>query len=147
MLRRKKISPCLWMSSLKQNPSANSRRHPAKRPSLEKKRRPIFWTVTGRVTREKQDWPWKVDPAVEWDTWVYTRDDETTHQFIDNPAASLSGYSQPNPFVPIYVKLKERRDSRVDRMIVYQPLPHLMAARETREFITKLNDSPVKDFR
>ncbi|RMX40956.1 hypothetical protein pdam_00024491 [Pocillopora damicornis] len=31
-------------------------------------------------------------------------------------------------------------------MIVYQPLPHLMAARETREFITKLNDSPVKDF-
>ena len=51
--------------------------------------------------------------------WVYTRDDETTRQFIDNPAASLSGYSQPNPFVPIYVKLKERRDSRVDRMIVY----------------------------
>ena len=80
-------------------------------------------------------------------TWVYTRDDETTRQFIDNPAVSLSEYSQPNPFVPIYVKLKERRDSRVDRMIVYQPLPHLMAARETREFITKLNDSPVKDFR
>ena len=78
---------------------------------------------------------------------MYTRDDETTRQLIDNPAASLSGYSQPNPFVPIYVKLKERRDSRVDRMIVYQPLPHLMAARETREFITKLNDSPVKDFR
>ena len=78
---------------------------------------------------------------------MYTRDDETTRQFIDNPAASLSGYSQPNPFVPIYVKLKERRDSRVDRMIVYQPLPHRMAARETREFITKLKDSPVKDFR
>ena len=50
---------------------------------------------------------------------MYTRDDETTRQFIDNPAASFSGYSQPNPFVPIYVKLKERRDSRVDRMIVY----------------------------
>ncbi|CAH3150403.1 unnamed protein product [Pocillopora meandrina] len=31
-------------------------------------------------------------------------------------------------------------------MIVYQPLTHLMAARETREFITKLNESPVKDF-
>ena len=27
---------------------------------------PFFLIVTGRVTREKQDWPWKVDPAVEW---------------------------------------------------------------------------------
>ena len=34
-------------------------------------------------------------------TWVYARDDETTCQFIDNPAVSLSGYSQPNRFVPI----------------------------------------------
>ena len=80
-------------------------------------------------------------------TWVYKRDDETIRQFTDNPAVSLSEYSQPNPFVPIFVKLKERRDSRVDRMIVYQPLPHRMAAHETREFMTKLNVSPVKDFR
>ena len=79
--------------------------------------------------------------------WVYTRDDAATGQFTDNPAFSLSEHSQPNPFVPIYVKLKERKDSCVDRMIVYQPLPHRMAARETGEYITKLNDSPVKDFR
>ena len=78
---------------------------------------------------------------------MYTRDDETIRQFTDNPAVSLSEYSQPNPFVPIYVKLKKRRDSRVDRMIVNQPLPHRMAAHETREFMTKLNVSPVKDFR
>ena len=72
---------------------------------------------------------------------MYTRDDETTRQFIDNPVVSLSEYSQPNPFVPIYAKLKERRDSRVDRMIVYQSLPHRVTALEAREFITKLNDS------
>ncbi|CAH3157706.1 unnamed protein product [Pocillopora meandrina] len=34
-------------------------------------------------------------------TWVYARDDEITCQFIDNPAVSLSGYSQPGRFVPI----------------------------------------------
>ena len=32
---------------------------------------------------------------------VYARDDETTCQFIDNPAVTLSGYSQRNRFVPI----------------------------------------------
>ena len=79
-------------------------------------------------------------------TWVYTRGDKTARQVIDNPGVSLSGYSQPNRFFPIYVKLKERRDGGVDR-IAYQPLPHRLAARETREFITKLNDSPVKDLR
>ena len=76
-------------------------------------------------------------------TWVYTRGDKTARQIIDNPGVSLSGYSQPNRFFPIYVTLKERRDGGVDRMISYQPLPHHLAARETREFITKLNDSPV----
>ena len=79
-------------------------------------------------------------------TWVYTRGDKTARQVIDNPGVSLSGYNQPNRFFPIYVKLKERRDGGVDR-IAYQPLPHRLAARETREFITKLNDSPVKDLR
>ena len=63
---------------------------------------------------------------------MYTRDEETTRKFIDNPAVSLSEYSQLNPLVPIYVKLKERRDSRVDRMIVYQSLPHRVTACETR---------------
>ena len=66
---------------------------------------------------------------------MYTRDDETTRQFIDNPAASLSGYSQPNPFVPIYVKLKERRDSRVDRMIVYT----LHEKTDLNRFATEVN--------
>ena len=79
-------------------------------------------------------------------TWVYTRGDQTACQVIDNPGVSLSGYSQPNRFFLICT-LKERRDGGVDRRIVYQPLPHRLAARETREFITKLNDSPVKDLR
>ena len=79
-------------------------------------------------------------------TWVYTRGDKTARQVMDNPGVSLSGYSQPDRFFLICM-LKERRDVGVDRMIVYQPLPHRLAARETREFITKLNDSPVKDLR
>lgn len=29
---------------------------------------PVFWTVTGRVTKEQQDWPGKVDPAVWWES-------------------------------------------------------------------------------
>ena len=79
-------------------------------------------------------------------TWVYTRGDKTARQVIDNPGVSLSGYSQLDRFFLICT-LKERRDGGVDRMIVYQPLAHRLAARETREFITKLNDSPVKDLR
>ena len=34
---------------------------------------------------------------------MYTRDDETTRQFIDNPAASLSGYSQPRKWKELIV--------------------------------------------
>ena len=80
-------------------------------------------------------------------TWVYTKGDKSARQVIDSPGVSLSGYSQPNRFFPIYVKLKERRDGAVDRMLIYQPLPHRLAARETREYIRKLNESPVKDLR
>ena len=43
----------------------------------------------------------KLIQLYNWGTWVYARDDETTCQFIDNPAVTLSGYSQPNRFVPI----------------------------------------------
>ena len=125
------------MSSLKQNSSANSRRHPAKRPSLEKKKKrreksPTFEQLLGG-SREKTRIDLKrLIQLYNGGTWVYTRDEKTTRKLIDNPAVSLSEYSQPNPLVPIYVKLKERRDSRVDRMIVYQSLPHRVTACETR---------------
>lgn len=80
-------------------------------------------------------------------TWVYTRGDKAARRVIDCPGVSLSGYSQPNRFFPIYVRLKERRDGAVDRMLMYQPMPHRLSAGQTREFITKLNNSPVKDLR
>lgn len=80
-------------------------------------------------------------------TWVYTRGDKSARQVIDSPGVSVSGYSQPNRFFPIYVKLKERQDGAVDRILMYQPLPHRLAARETRDYITKLNTSKVKDLR
>ena len=80
-------------------------------------------------------------------TWVYTKGDKSARQVIDRPGVSLSGYSQQNRFFQIYVKLKERRDGAVDRMLIYQPLPHRLAAHETREYIKKINESPVKDLR
>ena len=80
-------------------------------------------------------------------TWVYTRGDKSARQVIDSPGVSVSGYSQPNRFFPIYVKLKERQDGAVDRILMYQPLPHCLTARETRDFITELNTSKVKDLR
>ena len=45
------------------------------------------------------------------------------------------------------MKLKERQDGAVDRILLYQPLPHRLAAREIREYIQKLNNSSVKDLR
>ena len=51
-------------------------------------------------------------------TWVYTRGDKSTCQVIDSPGVSVSGYSQPNRFFLIYVKLKERQDGAVD---IYVP--------------------------
>ena len=80
-------------------------------------------------------------------TWVYTRGDKSECQVIDSPGVSVSGYSQPNHFLPIYVKLKKRQDGAVDRILMYQPLPHRLTARETRDYITKLNNSEVKDLR
>ena len=80
-------------------------------------------------------------------TWVYTRGDKSARQVIDYPGVSLTGYSQPNRFFPLYVKLKERRDGAVDRVLIYQPMPHRLSARETREFISKLNQCSVKDLR
>ena len=80
-------------------------------------------------------------------TWVYTQGGKSARQVIHSPGVSVSGYSQPNHFFPIYVKLKERQDGAVDRILMYQPLPHRLAARETRDFITKLNNSEVKDLR
>lgn len=77
--------------------------------------------------------------------WVYTKGDRTKRQTIKNPGVSLSGYSQPSHFFPIYDKLKRRQDGSVDRMIVYQPRPHRLATRETKEFMTKLKNSPVGD--
>ena len=77
--------------------------------------------------------------------WVYTKGDRTGRQTIKNPGVSLSGYSQPSHFFPIYDKLKRRQDGSVDRMIVYQPLPHRLEACETKEFMTKLKNSPVGD--
>ena len=65
-------------------------------------------------------------------TWVYTQGDKSAHQVIDSPGVSVSGYSQPNRFFPIYVKLKERQDGAVGRILMYQPLPHRLAGRETR---------------
>ena len=80
-------------------------------------------------------------------TWVYTKGDKSARQVIDYPGVSLTGYSQPNRFFPLYVKLKERRDGTVDRVLIYQPMPHRLSARETREFISKLNQCSVKDLR
>ena len=73
---------------------------------------------------------------------MYTKGDKSARQVIDSPGVSLSGYSQPNRFFPIYVKLKERRDGAVDRILIYQPLPHHLAAHETREYIRRLK-SPL----
>lgn len=70
-------------------------------------------------------------------TWVYTRGDKSVPQVIDYPGVSLTGYSQPNRFSPLYVELKDRWDSVVDRVLIYQP--HRLSARKTHEFITKLN--------
>ncbi|KAL9977403.1 hypothetical protein ACROYT_G014799 [Oculina patagonica] len=79
-------------------------------------------------------------------TWVYTSGtSKDARRVIDCPGASLSGYSQPNRFFPIYMKLKERRDGAVDRLLMYQPMPHRLTANQTREFITRLNASEVKD--
>ena len=50
-------------------------------------------------------------------TWVYTQGDKSACQVIDSPGVSVSGYSQPNRFFPIYVKLKERQDGAVDRIL------------------------------
>lgn len=80
-------------------------------------------------------------------TWVYTRGDKSARQVLDYPGVSLSGYSQPNRFFPLYVKMKDRRDGAVDRVIIYQPMPHRLAAHETREYISKLNQCHVKDLR
>ena len=80
-------------------------------------------------------------------TWVYTRGDKSARQVIDSPGVSVSGYSQPNRFFPINVKLKERQDGAVDRILMYQPFPHCLTARETRDFITELNNSEMKDLR
>ena len=66
---------------------------------------------------------------------------------LDSPGVSVSSYSQPNRFFPIYRKLKERQDGAVDRILMYQPLPHRLAARETGDYITQLNNSRVKDLR
>ena len=137
----------MWTSSLKQDCSANSRQHLAIRPPLEKKTLPSSLNSYWEGSREKS----RIDlerliQLYDGSTWVYTRGDKTARQVIDNPGVSLSGYSQPDRFFLICT-LKESRDGGVDRMIVYQPLPHRLAARETREFITKLNDSPVKDLR
>ncbi|XP_078363681.1 uncharacterized protein LOC144647856 [Oculina patagonica] len=80
--------------------------------------------------------------------WVYTSGtSKDARRVIDCPGASLSGYSQPNRFFPIYMKLKERRDGAVDRLLMYQPMPHRLTANQTREFITRLNASEVKDLR
>ena len=54
-------------------------------------------------------------------TWVYTRGDKSARQVIDSPGVSVSGYNQPNRFFVIYVKLKERQDGAVDRILMYQP--------------------------
>ena len=80
-------------------------------------------------------------------TWVYTRGDKSECQVIDSPGVSVSGYSQPNHFLPIYVKRKKRQDGAVDRILMYQPLPHRLTVRETRDYITKLNNSEVEDLR
>lgn len=66
---------------------------------------------------------------------------------MQNPGISIVGYSQPDRFYPIYIKLKERRDGAVDRMLIYQPMPKRLTSGETKSFIKKLNQSPVKDLR
>ena len=80
-------------------------------------------------------------------TWVYTQGDKSARQVIDSLGVSVSGYSQRNRFFLIDVKLKERQDGAEDRILMYQPLLHRLTARETRHFITKLNNSKVKDLR
>ena len=68
-------------------------------------------------------------------------------QVIHNPGVSIVGYSQPERFYPIYSRLKERRDGAVDRMLLYQPKPKRLTTSQTKSYIDKLNQSPVKDLR
>ncbi|KAL9977037.1 hypothetical protein ACROYT_G014399 [Oculina patagonica] len=58
-------------------------------------------------------------------TWVYTKgNNNKARQVLDNPGVSLSGYSQPDRFFPLYLKFKDRRDSAVDRVLLYQTMLH-----------------------
>lgn len=68
-------------------------------------------------------------------------------QVIYNPGVSIVRYSQPERSYPIYKRLKERKDGAVDRMLLYQPKPKRQTASQTKAYIAKLNQSPVKDLR
>lgn len=57
-------------------------------------------------------------------TWVYTRGDKSTPHVIDYRGVSVTGYSQPNRFSPLYVEMEDRWDGVVDRVLIYQPMRH-----------------------
>lgn len=65
-------------------------------------------------------------------------------QLVQNPGVSIVGYSQPDRFFQPYKKLKERRDGLVVWMLIYQPIPRRLTSAETKEFIGRLNQFPLK---
>ena len=66
-------------------------------------------------------------------------------QVIHDPGVSIVDYSQPDRLYPIYSRLKERRDRAIDQMLLYQPKPKHLTTSQTKDYIDKLNQSPVKD--
>ena len=56
--------------------------------------------------------------------WLSSKADSSKRLTIENPGASLAGFSQPERFIPILLKLYYRRDGAFDRIRFYMPNPH-----------------------
>lgn len=80
-------------------------------------------------------------------TWLYSKGDKTARQIIDKPGVSIAGFSQPERFFPLYRRMLERKDGAVDRLFVYQPMPHRCLSAERKAKIAAIQASPLKDLR
>ena len=79
--------------------------------------------------------------------WLSSKADSSKRPTIENPGASLAGFSQPERFIPILLKLYYRRDGAFDRILFYMPKPHKPLTQEIQIKIDGLNACPVKDLR
>ncbi|KAK3739256.1 hypothetical protein QZH41_000262 [Actinostola sp. cb2023] len=79
--------------------------------------------------------------------WLYSKGDKSARQLVENPGISIAGFSQPERFFPIYRRLSSRKDGSLDRMFVYQPMPHRCLAAERQQHINAVQASSMRDFR